>query len=89
MDTNIGEYAMNTTFINTPVDITAVGFGRDMSAYPKRMEWAGKTYHFIDKGICVTSRRGEKITSTLTMSDGHQSFSLRNVGSQWLLIGIY
>ena len=80
---------MTKTSINTPVDSTAVGFGRNMRAYPKRMEWAGRTYHFIDKGICVTSRRGERITNTLTMSDGTQSFCLRNIGSQWMLVGIY
>lgn len=75
--------------INSPVDITAVGFGRGMRAYPKRMEWAGKTYTFIDRGICVTSRRGETITSMLTMSDGIQSFCLRCSGAKWTLIGVY
>lgn len=74
--------------INSPVEITAVGFGRGMRAYPKRMEWAGRTYHFIDKGLCVISRRGEQITSTLTMTDGMQSFCLRNIGANWTLVSV-
>ena len=59
----IGEYAMNTNTINSPVSITAMAFGRDMQPIPKRMEWAGRTYQFIDRGIRVVSRRGESIMS--------------------------
>lgn len=74
--------------INSPVTITSIGFGRDMQPIPKRMEWAGRTYQFIDRGICVISRRGEKIASTVTMSDGLQNFCLRQSGGMWTLLSI-
>lgn len=74
--------------INSPVFITSVGFGSDMTTYPRRMEWAGQTYKFIDQGIRVISRRGERIASTLTMSDGVQSFCLRQSGGIWTLLSV-
>lgn len=74
--------------INSPVAVTAMAFGRDMQPIPKRMEWAGRTYQFIDRGIRVVSRRGESIMSTVTMSDGSQSFCLRQTGSAWTLLSV-
>lgn len=74
--------------INSPVSITAIGFGRDMQPIPKRMEWAGKSYQFIDRGIRVVARRGESIMCTVTMSDGIQSFCLRQTGGIWTLLSV-
>ena len=75
--------------INSPVTVTAIGFGRDMQPIPKRMEWAGHTYQFIDRGIRVISRRGEQVASTVTMSDGLRSFCLRQNGGMWTLLSVY
>jgi len=74
--------------INSPVSITAVGFGPGMSTYPTRMEWRGRTYCFIDRGIRTTIRRGERIWSTVTMSDGSQNFCLRAQGGGWTLLSV-
>ena len=85
----IGEYAMNSSFkniINSPVTITAIGFDRRMQAYPKRMEWNGTTYYFVDRGLRV--RRGEQGSCTLTMSDGRHSFCLRERVGNWTLVSI-
>lgn len=79
---------MKTNSINSPVSITAIGFGRDMQPIPKRMEWGGRTYHFIDRGIRVIARRGESVMSTVTMSDGCQSFCLRHEGTIWTLLAV-
>ncbi len=79
---------MKTTTINSPVSITAVGFGSDMSAYPKRMEWQGRTICFIDRGIRATIRRGESLAATVTMTDGQQSFCLRQMGGAWTLLSV-
>jgi hypothetical protein len=84
---HIGEYAMNN-LINSPVSITAIGFGRDMQPIPKRMEWGGRTYQSIDRGIRVISRRGEQIHSTVTMSDGERSFCLRENAGAWMLLSV-
>jgi len=79
---------MNQT-INSPVSVTALSFGRDMRATPKRMEWGGRVYDFIDRGIHVRSRRGEQVIDTVTCSDGNQNFCLRSSGARWILVGIY
>lgn len=75
--------------INSPVFVSAIGFGQDMTTYPKRMEWRGCTYLFIDRGIRATIRRGESIMSTVTMSDGRQNFCLRFDDGLWTLLGTY
>ena len=75
--------------INSPVTVTAIGFGRDMQPIPKRMEWAGRTYQFVDRGIRIISRRGEQVASTVTMSDGAQNFCLRQTGGMWTLLNVY
>lgn len=72
--------------INTPVSVTALGFDRRMQAFPKRMEWNGATYYFVDSGLRV--RRGESGGCTLTMSDGQQSFCLRQKGGDWTLVSV-
>ena len=77
-----------TNHINSPVSITAIGFGRNMEAIPQRMEWGGRTYRFIDRGIRATIRRGESVMSTVTMSDGEQSFCLRQSGGMWTLLSV-
>lgn len=78
------------TSINNPVTITAMGFGRDMRAYPRRMEYSGTTYNFIDAGIRTIIRHGERITQILTMSDGTSDYRLRtdNSGGSWTLLSI-
>ena len=77
-----------TNSINSPVSITAMAFGRNLQPIPRRMEWAGRTYQFIDRGIRVVSRRGESTMSTVTMSDGQQSFCLRQAGGSWTLLSV-
>ncbi len=80
---------MNTS-INTPVVITSMGFGRDMRAVPRRMEYAGNTYDFIDAGLRMVIRHGEYLAQVLTMSDGQREFHLRsdNHGGSWTLVSM-
>lgn len=81
---------MAHTTINSPVDVTAMGFGRDLRAYPRRIEFEGKTYNFIDAGLRTVIRKGERIAQILTMTDGAEQFSLRsdNHGGSWTLLSI-
>lgn len=76
--------------INTPVSITTIGFGRDMRSYPRRMEYAGRSYQFIDAGIRMVVGSGERIVQIFTMSDGTHNFRLRsdNHGGLWTLVSI-
>ncbi len=78
------------TLFNTPVTILSMGFGRDLRAIPRRMEFEGKAVDFIDNGLRTTIRHGEKIAQIFALSDGDQTFHLRsdNHGGTWTLIGI-
>lgn len=79
-----------STLINTPVSVTAIGFSRDMQSYPRRMEYNGTTYTFVDAGIRAVVRAGERIAQVFTISDGTHDFQLRsdNHGSCWTLVSM-
>ena len=76
--------------INTPVDITAMGFGRDLRAIPRRMEYQGRSINFVDNGLRTVIKKGERMAQILTMTDGESSFRLRsdNHGGSWTLLSI-
>ena len=76
-----------TTSINSPITVTAIGFDRSMHAYPRRMEWQGQTYRFVDSGLRV--RRGQLHEGAITMTDGVRSFCLTKKAGSWALIGVY
>lgn len=76
------------TSINSPVSITALGFGRDMRTYPRRMEFKGTTYSFVDAGLRATLGSGGRMASIFTMTDGACDFRLKSEGSSWTLLGI-
>lgn len=76
-----------TNNINSPVTVTAIGFDRAMHAYPRRIEWQGEVYDFVDSGLRV--RRGRNHNGSVTMSDGKQNFCFTKKAGAWTLIGIY
>lgn len=80
---------MTKTF-NTPVTILRMGFGRNLCAIPRRMEWNGGAIDFVDSGLRTTIRQGSNISQIFALSDGVQTFHLRsdNRGGSWTLIGI-
>lgn len=75
--------------INSPVDVTAIGFGRGMRAYPRRIEFQGVTYDFIDAGLRTVIQSGEKISQIFTMTDGRQSYRLKSEGNSWTLLNVF
>lgn len=78
---------MNTT-INQHVDITALRFGRDMRAIPRRMEYNGRSIEFIDNGLCLAVGKGDRLMRILTMTDGQNDFQLRDQGGSWTLMSV-
>ncbi len=77
------------TTINSPVCVTAFAFGRDLRAYPRRIEYMGTTHHFIDAGLRTIVRRGERIAHILTMTDGRGEYCLRSDDhGSWVLLSI-
>jgi hypothetical protein len=74
--------------INSPVDVTAIGFGRNMRTYPKRIEFGGTTYDFVDAGLRTVIKSGERIAQIFTMTDGANDYHLRSDTSGWTLLSM-
>lgn len=81
---------MTNTIINREVTVTRIGFKKNMRVYPRRVEYDGHTYDFIDAGISCIVRSGERMAQIFTLTDGHSQFRLRsdNQGSSWTLMSI-
>lgn len=80
----------NKTHVNEQVAITAMGFRKNLAAYPRRMEFQGATYNFIDAGLRCLVRQGSRIAEIITLSDGISEYCLRtdNNGGNWTLLSI-
>lgn len=85
-----GGIAMPNIHINEIVTITAMGFRKNLIAYPRRMEFRGITYNFVDAGLRCLVRHGGKIAEIITLTDGTSDYYLRsdNRGLNWTLMTI-
>lgn len=81
---------MTKTIINKEVNVTAVGFKKNLSTYPRQMEFEGRVYSFVDAGLSCIVKRGERLSQVLTLSDGRAQFRLRsdNRGGVWTLLSM-
>lgn len=81
---------MKQLTINQEVFISAMGFRKNLEAYPRRMEFDGRTYNFIDSGLRCIVHKGERMAQILTMSDGYKIFRLRSdaKGGVWTLVSM-
>jgi hypothetical protein len=79
---------MRNTIINKHVTITAVGFTKNLTTYPRQMEYDGRTYDFVDAGLSCRVKREGRLSQILTVSDGQRQFRLRsdNRGGLWTLL---
>ena len=77
------------TTINQTVTITAISFDKQFETVPKRMEFRGMTYNFVESGLRCLIRQGEKMVRILTLSDGQTDFRLRSgENDTWTLLSI-
>ena len=81
---------MSRVTINEKVTITQLGFKKNLSAYPRRMEYQGAVCEFLDAGLRCLVRSGGNVAEILTMTDGIRQYRLRtdNNGGAWTLLGI-
>lgn len=81
---------MNRVTINEQVAITKLGFKKNLTTYPRRMEYRGSVYDFIDAGLNCLVRSGDVIAQIVTLSDGQSLYRLRsdNHGGNWTLLSI-
>lgn len=74
--------------INSPVAVTAIGFGPGMRSYPRRIEFEGTTYDFVDAGLRTVIRSGERIAQIFSMTDGANDYRLRSDSGGWTLLSM-
>lgn len=81
---------MNRIAVNEQVAITQMGFKKNLAAYPRRMEYKGVVYDFLDAGLRCLVKTGEQMAEILTMTDGRKQYQLRsdNHGGNWTLVSI-
>lgn len=81
---------MNRVTINEQVAVTQMGFKKNLAAYPRRMEFRGTIYEFLDAGLRCLVQTGNQVAEVLTMTDGQNQFQLRsdNRGGNWTLVSI-
>jgi len=86
----MGGLVMIKVQINEQVIVTALGFRKNLVAYPRRMEFRGKTYNFIDAGLRYLVRCSGRNAEFITLSDGTADYYLRsdNRGVSWMLLSI-
>jgi len=81
---------MNRVTINEQVAVTQMGFKKNLAAYPRRMEFQGTIYEFLDAGLRCLVKTGTQVAEILTMTDGTRQYQLRsdNHGGNWTLLSI-
>jgi len=81
---------MNRVTINEQVAVTQLGFKKNLSTYPRQMEFRGVIYDFIDAGLSCLVRMGDRAAEIVTVSDGSSLYRLRsdNHGGNWTLLSI-
>jgi hypothetical protein len=82
----------NLVCVNEKVDVTAFAFGgtSEVKSYPRRMEYRGETYTFVELGLRCLVHSGKRLAQVFTVSDGISDYRLRydDEGSSWTLLAI-
>ena len=81
---------MSRTIINQEVAVTAVSFHRDFEPIPRRIEFGGQAYTFLDEGMRYMVKSGERVSRLFDMTDGTRRFRLRHDVGQtaWMLVAM-
>jgi hypothetical protein len=74
--------------INSPISVTSLGFKRGMRSFPKRIEYGGITYDFVDAGLQATITHSGRVKRIFTMSDGTRDYRLQSDDTGWTLLGM-
>ena len=83
---------MNRVAINKEVSVTALYFRNNgqMKSFPKRMEFDGHEYTFLESGLRFLVQKGQQLTQIFDMTDGSTSYRLKfsDRDQLWTLVDI-
>jgi hypothetical protein len=86
----------STQLINKEVSVTGLYFRpattdeRPLKGYPKRMEYEGREYTFIESGLRYIMKKGQELFEVFDMTDGTLDYRLKfdTAGHVWTLVGV-
>ena len=69
----------NRVSINKEVAVTAVYFqnSKELKSFPKRMEFNGREYTFVESGLRYLVQKGHQLVQIFDMTDGVADYRLR------------
>lgn len=80
------------TTLNKEVAVTGVYFrnGRKLTAFPRRIEFEGREYTFIESGMHYLIQKGNQLVELFDMTDGQNNYRLKfdNSARIWTLVGV-
>jgi hypothetical protein len=83
---------MNRVNINREVTVTALYFqnGPELTSFPKRIEFNGREYTFLESGLRYLIQKGQQLVQIFDMTDGATNFRLRFDQNQqlWTLVDV-
>lgn len=79
---------MNRDSNMTSIIVTAFAFEKDMSSLPKRIEYEGVIRDFTGKGACVDLMNGTIPVRFYSITDGRNTYHLRNQEGAWSLLRV-
>lgn len=83
---------MERIVVNQEVTISSVYFKnkRRLETYPKQMEYAGRTYTFLDSGWRYLVHKGQEVFRVFSVTDGRANYRLKvdHSESHWTLLAI-
>ena len=82
----------NRIAVNKEVSVTAMYFRRreQLKTFPKRMEFDGREYTFVESGLQYLIQKGQRVVRFFDMTDGTANYRLKYDGEQytWTLVSI-
>lgn len=86
----------NRQLINEEINVTGLYFRpskrdeRNLKGYPKRMEYQGREYTFLESGLRYLIQKGQQLIEVFDMTDGTRDFRLKfdPADHVWTLVGV-
>lgn len=78
--------------LNQEINVTSLYFlnRQPMRSLPRRIEFAGRAYNFLESGLEYQIKHGDQVVSLFDMSDGSTSYRIKfdSLKAKWFLISM-
>jgi len=76
--------------LNKEIEITSFVFTnkQNFKSIPRTIEMDDQRYSFVDSGLRYLVKQGQDLIRLFDMSDGHNTYRIKNEHNQWTLVNI-